>query len=111
MSLTWVAAKAAMGAANAIPVSTADRHGQERQGGAHGAEGRHDGQVDGRHHAQAQGDPRQVADEHVDDPQGRGQHGEVGRIHLMAPMTGYIASLPPICMAVDAKSPGARKTR
>ncbi len=29
----------------------------------------------------------------------------------MAAMTGYMASFPPICMAVDARSPGARKSR
>jgi len=29
------------------------------------------------------------------------------RYHLMAPITGYIASFAPICMAVAASNPGA----
>ena len=33
------------------------------------------------------------------------------RIHLMAPMIGYMASLAPICIAVPARRPGAKKTR
>ena len=33
------------------------------------------------------------------------------RIHLIAPMTGYVASFVPICIAVEARSPGARKYR
>ena len=33
------------------------------------------------------------------------------RSHLIAAMTGYMDSLPPICMAVDARSPGAMKSR
>ena len=33
------------------------------------------------------------------------------RTHLIAASTGYIDSFPPICIAVDARSPGARKSR
>ena len=33
------------------------------------------------------------------------------RTHLMAPMTGYMASLAPICIAVAARSPGAMKSK
>ena len=54
------------------------RQGQDGERRVHHAEGGHDRQVDGRHDGQPDGDPAQVAAQHVDDPQGGGQHGEVG---------------------------------
>ena len=43
-------------------------------------------------------------------PSGVASMAKYVRIHLMAPMNGYMASLPPICMAVAAINPGARKS-
>ena len=77
-SLSWLAEKAARGAAKAIPVSTPTGRTTIAAGRQDGPEGSHDDQVGGDRGGHPGRDPHQVAGQHVADPERGGQHPEVG---------------------------------